>query len=103
MAKQTVATGVPDDNSPTVIAYRVGQLEKTVREGFENQTAQLKSIVTGFVTEKEFTESKLEATEEYKRIWKAIREVKDQARWWVSTLVAIVLASGTLLVLWVKK
>jgi lipid A disaccharide synthetase len=64
---QETSTG-PNDDSPGVVAYRVGRLEVAVREGFLTQAEQLRNIVDGFVTEKELTEAKAAGDEIHQRL-----------------------------------
>lgn len=81
----------PDGNpesTPAVVAYRVGQLELTQKAGFDSLGKKLDDIVSGFVSEKELTEAKLQAVEEHKQIWDAIKEMKTNAKWWVGTIIA---------------
>jgi len=53
--KQTVKTEISDpDNAPGVIAYRVGQLEKTVIQGFKEHNDKLDSLANNFVSVADF-------------------------------------------------
>lgn len=90
------------DSSPAVVAYRVAQLELTVRDGFERQTEQLTKIVDGFVTEKEMIEARKEGDEEHKRLWAAIADIKKSAKWWVGVLLSAILASVAVIGLVIK-
>ena len=57
MPRTTTVKGqevVDPDNASTVIAYRVGQLESAVREGFKAHDAKLDSLTSNFVTKDEF-------------------------------------------------
>lgn len=91
-----------NDDSPSVVAYRVGRLEQAVKDGFESQTAQLRNIVEGFVTEKELTEAKQESDLEHKRLWGAIEDIRKASRWWVGTILTAV-AGVAAIVMAVKK
>lgn len=87
------------ESTPAVVSYRVGQLETTQKEGFKTLNDKLDTIVQGFVTEKEMTEAKQNATEihaemvkqkdvEHAQLWAAIKEIKTNAKWWVGTIIA---------------
>lgn len=91
-----------NDSSPAVVAYRVGQLEANQKERFDSLSQQLTKIVEGFVTEKEMVEAKLEASEEHKRIWKAIAEIKASAKWWVGVILTAVGVSAAVVALVIK-
>lgn len=75
-------------DQPAVLAYRLGSLEQTVKEGFQTQTDRFDELIKGFVTEKEMAEAKAEADEEHKRIWKEINAIKANAKWWFATTIA---------------
>lgn len=47
--RQTVKTEISEpDNNPGVIAYRVGQLERTVVQGFKEHNEKLDALVNNF-------------------------------------------------------
>lgn len=41
-------------DSPAVIAYRLGQVESAVKEGFDAHNAKLDSVINNFSTKSEF-------------------------------------------------
>lgn len=90
------------ESTPAVVSYRVGQLELTQKEGFAALNDKLDNIVAGFVTEKEMTEAKLEAAEEHKRLWQAIRDIKASAKWWVGVILTAVGVSAAVVALVIK-
>lgn len=58
MAKSTAqinkeATSAPLEDSPAVIAYRMGQLENAVKAGFEKHDKKLDSLTSNFATKEE--------------------------------------------------
>jgi hypothetical protein len=58
-------TKVGDDNTPGIVAYRVGQLEQAIKA----YTDKFDDLIKGFVTEKELHDAKLQAAEEHKQLW----------------------------------
>lgn len=84
-----------NDSSWAVVAYRTAQLEINQEKRFDNLSQQIEKIVEGFVTEKEMIEAKKESSEEHRRIWEAIAEMKKFAKWCVAiTIAAITAAEG---------
>lgn len=49
------ATSAPLEDSPAVIAYRMGQLENAVKAGFEKHDKKLDSLTSNFATKEEFS------------------------------------------------
>lgn len=84
-------TAYANDDSPSVLPYRVGRLEVAVEKGFANQEKQLRDIISGFVTQKDLTEAKSEAREEHARIWGAINGIKRFGGWAVGVLLTTLL------------
>ena len=78
------------ESTPAVVAYRVAQLEITQKEGFAALNDKLDGYALGFVTEKEYQEAKKESTEEHKRIWEELKEIKASAKWWVGVILTAV-------------
>lgn len=78
------------ETTPAVIAYRVAQLETTQKEGFRALNDKLDSYVTGFVTEKEYQEAKLESKVEHERLQKQIDEITKNAKWWVGIILTAI-------------
>ena len=58
--KTTIIQEEPKD-SPDVIAYRVGELEKSVNEGFKTVHQKLDELKDGFVTHEQFEKEVKEA------------------------------------------
>ena len=84
-------------DQPAVLAYRVGEVERAVREGFVGQSKKLDEMVKGFVTEKEWNDFKETINEEHGQLWGAIKGIKSTARWLLGTVIAAVVALGTLI------
>lgn len=53
------------EDAPNVVAYRVGQLEKAVKEGFADLKQMNADLIKGVVTQKEMTEYRREQLEEH--------------------------------------
>jgi hypothetical protein len=45
-----------DDSSPAVVAYRIGQLEKVVKEGFDTHNEKLDQLTQNFATKPDVIE-----------------------------------------------
>jgi len=92
------------EDSPAVLAYRVGQLEKTSRDGFQKLTDKLEQMASVFATHKDIEVAKEQAEMEHKAIYEEIEDVKKdvqklQKRTWIqNTLSAILGGVLTLLV-----
>lgn len=87
--KQTIfSETAPADNEPTVVAYRMGQLEKR----FDQFETKLDDMRTGLVEEREFSEAKLEAKVEHDRLWAEIKAAKDWGRWAIRIIGAALIA-----------
>ena|SRR5690242_15133811 len=84
-------TAYANDDSPSVLPYRVGRLEVAVEKGFAQQEKQLRDIVAGFVTQRDLAEAKQEAREEHNRIWGAINGIKRFGAWSVGVLLSALL------------
>lgn len=82
------------ESTPAVVAYRVGQLEQTQKEGFAALTDKLDKITDGFVTAKELTEARLDGEAEHKRLWKEINTIKSWASWAFRAIVVALLGAG---------
>ena len=80
--KQIVKTEITDpDNNPGVIAYRVGQLEKTVIEGFRAHNEKLDVLTQNFATKEEL---------------RSVQNKLNDWRWYFRALVtAVMLALAT--------
>lgn len=80
--KQTIKTEIHDpDTAPGVIAYRVGQLEKTVIQGFKEHNEKLDTLTGNFATKEELA---------------IIQSKLNDWRWYFRALLtAVLLALGT--------
>lgn len=92
------------EDSPAVLAYRVGQLEKASKEGFKTISDKLESMGKNFATHKDIEVAKEQAEAEHKAIYLEIQDVKDDVSalkkksWVQNTMSAILGAVLTLLV-----
>lgn len=95
------------EDSPSVLAYRVGQLEKASREGFKNVTEQLNSMSKNFVTYKDIETAKEQSRLEHEAIYEQIKVLKAEVKvmkrrtWVQNTLSAVLGVILTLLVSYV--
>lgn len=72
VTKQTVKTEIVDpDNNPGVIAYRVGQLEKTVIQGFKEHNDKLDALTGTFATNERVNELE-RRIDNYTWYWRAV-------------------------------
>lgn len=90
---------MPDPNlandKPDVLAYRVGQLENAVREGFEAQSNKIDNLIGEFALTKDLNNAIKVAEDEHIQIWGAIKEIKNNAKWWLTiTITACGVLSG---------
>jgi hypothetical protein len=70
-----------NDSSPAVVAYRMSQLERTVKEGFDSHNSKLDSLISNFATKEELS---------------ALKSQLNDWRWYFRALVtAVLLALGT--------
>lgn len=92
-----------DENSPAVLAYRVGQLEKASREGFKDLSNKIELLSNNFATHKDVEMAKNQAEAEHKAIYTKISEIERDVsmlkkRTWIqNTLSAILGAVLTIL------
>lgn len=92
------------EDSPAVLAYRVGQLEKSSREGFKALSDKLDAMSENFATHKDIEVAKEQAEAEHRAIYIEIQDVKDDVSmlkkksWVQNTMSAILGAVLTLLV-----
>lgn len=92
------------EDSPAVLAYRVGQLEKSSREGFKALSDKLDAMNENFATHKDIEVAKEQAEAEHRAIYIEIQDVKDDVSmlkkksWVQNTMSAILGAVLTLLV-----
>jgi hypothetical protein len=68
------------NNAPDVLAYRVGQLEIAVSNGFKELKAELSSQKALYATKVEVVEAKTQAHEEHERIWNEIKRVDGDVK-----------------------
>ena len=104
--KQTVIeeVSVDPDVSQSVIAYRVGQLEKTQAQGFASLNSKLDEIAGSFITKAELATAQAAADKEHEIIYgriadneKDINEL-NRKRWVQNTLSVILGAVLSILI-----
>ena len=92
------------EDSPAVLAYRVGELEKASREGFKELGIKLELMTHNFATHKDIETTKAQAELEHKAIYEELQDVKKDVEklqkktWLQNTLSAIFGAVMALLV-----
>jgi len=92
------------EDSPTVLAYRVGQLEKSSREGFKALSDKLDNMTDNFATHKDIEVAHDQAEMEHRAIYNELEDVKEDVKklqkktWIQNTLSAILGAVIALLV-----
>lgn len=77
-------------DSPSVLAYRVGQLEKTVSTGFTKLEVKLEAMQTGFVRKEDLAAIEDRASEEHADIRADIDTVRkevDEIKNWKEHLI----------------
>lgn len=90
---KTEETIVDPDNSPTVVAYRTGQLEKAVSEGFKAVHEKLDLLRDGFVSHEELAESVKQGELVHANHDRRIRKLEGWNSWVVKiVLLAVILA-----------
>lgn len=88
-------------DTPDVLAYRVGQLEKTTAAGLKEVKDELVNLKTHFVTHAELESAKAQADMEHKAINEEISDVKvvvDKLQQWRDGIVSKI-AYGAILML----
>ena len=63
-------------DDPKVLAYRVGQLEVAVKEGFDIVTTKIDNISKNFVSKRELEELEERASIEHRRIEQKIKDTR---------------------------
>lgn len=92
------------EDSPAVLAYRVGELEKASREGFKNLGEKLEAMSNNFATHKDIEMAKKQAKMEHDAIYSEIEDLKSDIQllkrktWIQNTLSAILGAVLALLI-----
>lgn len=92
------------EDSPAVLAYRVGELEKASREGFKNLGEKLEMMSHNFATHKDIEVAKEQAKMEHNAIYSEIEDLKSDIQslkrktWIQNTLSAILGAVLALLI-----
>ena len=89
-------------DSPSVLAYRVGQLEKTVSTGFTKLETKLEMMQTGFVKREDLDVLEEQASTEHADIRKDIdkvrKEVHEIKKWKDGIIAKIATAAVVMLV-----
>lgn len=83
------------EDSPAVLAYRVGELEKASRQGFKELGDKLELMSHNFATHKDIEVAKEQAKMEHEAIYSEIEDIKEDVRslkkktWIQNTLSAV--------------
>lgn len=83
------------EDSPAVLAYRVGELEKASREGFKDLAAKLEAMSHNFATHNDIEVAKEQAKYEHDAIYAELEDIKTDINslkkktWIQNTLSAI--------------
>ncbi len=86
---------VQGEDSQPVLAYRVGQLEKASKEGFESISKKLEQMSANFATHKDIEVAKEQARLEHEAVHAEIGTIRDDVQslkkktWIQNTLSAI--------------
>lgn len=86
------------EDSPAVLAYRVGELEKASREGFKNLSDKLEAMSHNFATHKDMEVAKEYARMEHDAIYAELKDVKSevqssQKKTWVQNTMSAILGA----------
>lgn len=82
----------PDD-SPNVVAYRVGELEKTVAQGFLTIHNKLDELRDGFVSHEQLDEHQKKADLIHAEQGRRIKKLEDNNAWVVRLVLTAVILS----------
>ena len=83
------------EDSPAVLAYRVGELEKASREGFKTLGEKLENMSKNFATHRDIEVAKEQARLEHEAIYSEIEDIKEDVKslkkktWIQNTLSAV--------------
>jgi hypothetical protein len=83
------------EDSPAVLAYRVGELEKASREGFKVLGEKLEHMSGNFATHKDIEVAKNQAKMEHEAIYVELEDIKEDIKtlkkktWIQNTLSAV--------------
>lgn len=83
------------EDSPAVLAYRVGRLEVASREGFKALGEKLENMSTNFATHKDIEVAKTQAKLEHEAIYVELEDIKTDVQslkkktWIQNTLSAV--------------
>lgn len=83
------------EDSPAVLAYRVGELEKASRQGFKELGDKLELMSHNFATHKDIEVAKEQAKMEHEAIYSEIEDMKEDVKslkkktWIQNTLSAV--------------
>lgn len=86
------------EDSPAVLVYRVGQLEKASREGFKELGEKLEAMSHNFATHKDIEVAKQQAEMEHSLIYAEIADVRGdvkklQGKTWIQNTLSAVLGA----------
>lgn len=82
-----------EGNTPGVVAFRVGLLERTVKEGFDRQSDKMDNILSAFVTKTELYDAKQESDRVHVSLQHQLDRVNNNIGWAVKIVLGIVMAA----------
>lgn len=82
--------------SADLISYRFDQHDKNLAEFKAEAKEELGSISSKLDNMTAVFETKVDATKAHSDLWEAFDEFKRNVKWWVTTLIALVVAAATL-------
>jgi hypothetical protein len=90
----------PSKDDSAVLAYRVGQLEKTFAEGFQRLEAKIDDMTHNFVTKNDLMETEQRNTMEHSRLEGEldrveidVREIQEWMKWITRIVIGAVVAA----------
>lgn len=90
---------VEDQDSPAVLAYRVGQLEKTTAAGLKDVKDELIGLRNHFVSKADLKAAQDLADEKHKQQDKAIKALEDWNLWAQRLVIGTVITAVLVLIL----
>ena len=104
MSETNTEVPMKGEDTQPVLAYRVGQLEKSLTNGFQKLNDKLDVMACTYATHKDVEAAQTEAKLEHKAIYEEIEDIKEEIdkmkkqKWVQNTLSAIFGAVISLLI-----
>lgn len=109
MPRKTITKTVVEEpkDAPSVVAYRVGEVEKAVTEGFKSLHSKLEELKDGFVSHQQFEESvqeRVKVTDDMEKRLRSLEKDRNRAKGAIAVLYALaLLLLGLVGALWWTK